>query len=156
MTLKELRQSKGLTQQQCSEYLGMPLRTYQNYERANVNVKSFKYLYMYSKLSQYGHVDENAGILTIEQIKTVCVKVFSEFDVEFCYLFGSYAKGQATETSDVDLFISTQEKGLRFFSLVEELRENLHKKVDALNQDQAANNYALLSEVLKEGVKIYG
>ena len=111
---------------------------------------------MYSKLSQYGHVDENAGILTIEQIKTVCVKVFSEFDVEFCYLFGSYAKGQATETSDVDLFISTQEKGLRFFSLVEELRENLHKKVDALNQDQAANNYALLSEVLKEGVKIYG
>lgn len=156
MTLKELRQSKGLTQQQCSEYLGMPLRTYQNYERANVNVKSFKYLYMYSKLSQYGHVDENAGILTIEQIKTVCVKVFSEFDVEFCYLFGSYAKGQATETSDVDLFISTQEKGLRFFSLVEELREGLHKKVDALNQDQAANNYALLSEVLKEGVKIYG
>lgn len=156
MTLKELRQSKGLTQQQCSEYLGMPLRTYQNYERANVNVKSFKYLYMYSKLSQYGHVDENAGILTIEQIKTVCVKVFSEFDVEFCYLFGSYAKGQATETSDVDLFISTQEKGLRFFSLVEQLREGLHKKVDALNQDQSVNNYALLSEVLKEGVKIYG
>lgn len=156
MTLKELRQSKGLTQQQCSEYLGMPLRTYQNYERANVNVKSFKYLYMYSKLSQYGHVDENAGILTIEQIKTVCVKVFSEFDVEFCYLFGSYAKGQATEISDVDLFISTQEKGLRFFSLVEQLREGLHKKVDALNQDQSVNNYALLSEVLKEGVKIYG
>ncbi len=156
MTLKELRQSKGITQQQCSEYLGMPLRTYQHYERTDVNTKSFKYLYIYNKVGQYGHVDENTGLLTIDQIKERCGKVLSKYEVEFCYLFGSYAKRLATEVSDVDLFVSTDAKGLQFFKLVEELRESLQKKVDVLNQEQIANNYALLSEILKDGVKIYG
>ena len=156
MTLKELRQSKKLTQQQCSEYLGMPLRTYQNYERATVNTKSFKYLYIYNKVSQYGYVDEVTGLLTIAQIKEICSKIFVKYEVEFCYLFGSYAKEQATDSSDVDLCISTTAKGLQFFSLVEELRDNLRKKVDAINQDQIVNNYALLSEILREGIKIYG
>ncbi|NMA05023.1 MAG: helix-turn-helix transcriptional regulator, partial [Acholeplasmataceae bacterium] len=32
MSLKELRISKKLTQVQSAKYLGMPLRTYQNYE----------------------------------------------------------------------------------------------------------------------------
>ncbi|MCF0116208.1 MAG: helix-turn-helix transcriptional regulator [Erysipelotrichaceae bacterium] len=32
MELKELRKQKGLTQIDCAKYLGMPIRTYQNYE----------------------------------------------------------------------------------------------------------------------------
>ena len=32
MTLKELRKANNLTQAQCASYLGVPLRTYQNYE----------------------------------------------------------------------------------------------------------------------------
>ena len=32
MTLKELRKKKKLTQAACAKYLGIPLRTYQNYE----------------------------------------------------------------------------------------------------------------------------
>jgi predicted nucleotidyltransferase len=78
------------------------------------------------------------------------------YHVEFCYLFGSYAKGKATEKSDVDLLVSTETTGLTFFEMTERLRESLHKKVDLLDLKQLINNENLLREVLKEGIKIYG
>lgn len=55
------------------------------------------------------------------------------YDVSFCYLFGSYAKGNAAPKSDVDFLISTDVKGLKFFGLVEDIRVVLHKRVDGLN-----------------------
>lgn len=97
MTLKELRKKKKLTQAACAKYLGIPLRTYQNYETDTSKVGSIKYNFMLQKLEQYGFMDETHGILTIEQIKNICASVFKEYSVEYCYLFGSYAKGKATE-----------------------------------------------------------
>ena len=41
------------------------------------------------------------------------------------------------------------------FSVVEELREALHKKVDALDLKQLDHNMDLLHEILKDGIKIY-
>lgn len=82
--------------------------------------------------------------------------MFSSRDIKYCYLFGSYAKGKATETSDVDLLVSTSITGLAFFDLIETLRESLKKKVDLLNFDQLKNNPELLNEILQDGVKIYG
>ena len=45
---------------------------------------------------------------------------------------------------------------LKYYGLVEELRESLKKKVDALDIEQLRNNYELLKEILKDGIKIYG
>ena len=156
MTLKELRKTKKLTQAACAKYLGIPLRTYQNYETDASKVGSIKYNFMLQKLEQYGFVDETHGILTIEQIKNICASVFEEYSVEYCYLFGSYAKGKATEVSDVDLLISTPVSGMRFYDLVESIREALQKKVDILNREQLNNNPELINEILKDGIKIYG
>ena len=156
MTLKELRKKKKLTQAACAKYLGIPLRTYQNYETDASKVGSIKYNFMLQKLEQYGFVDETHGILTIEQIKNICASVFEQYSVEYCYLFGSYAKGKATEVSDVDLLISTPVSGMRFYDLVESVREALQKKVDILNREQLNNNPELINEILKDGIKIYG
>jgi predicted nucleotidyltransferase len=71
-------------------------------------------------------------------------------------LFGSYAKGKATPTSDVDLLVYTTVSGLEFYGLVEELREKLKKKVDVLDQKQIADNFELTNEILKDGIKLYG
>lgn len=81
---------------------------------------------------------------------------YKNFNIEYCYLFGSYAKGNATELSDVDLLISTPISGIAFFDLVETLREELKKKVDVLNREQLNDNPDLINELLKDGVKIYG
>ena len=78
------------------------------------------------------------------------------YGVEYCYLFGSYAKGKAAPTSDVDLLICSEASGLRFFELVEKLREGLKKKVDVLDQRQLTQNPELTHEILKDGIKIYG
>ncbi len=85
-----------------------------------------------------------------------CSKVFERYEVSFCYLFGSYAKGKATSVSDVDLLISTNVKGLKFYGLVEEIRTALHKKVDVLDVNQLKDNIELTEEILKDGIKIYG
>ena len=73
-----------------------------------------------------------------------------------CYLFGSYAKGYATEKSDVDLLVDTDITGLDFFGLVEEFRESLHKKVDLLRLEDIRDNKEILLEILKDGIKLYG
>ena len=156
MTLKELRTQNKLTQVECARYLGVPVRTYQNYEVDEKKRTSMKYMYMVQKLEQYGFVDETHGILSIEKIKEVCTEIFSGIDVEYCYLFGSYAKGRATESSDVDLLVATSISGMKFYDLVEAIREGLAKKVDVLNLEQLTNNPELVNEILKDGVKIYG
>jgi len=156
MTLRQLRKNKGITQQQAADFVGMPLRTYCNYENDLKKQDSIKYKYMMEKLYTYGYIDEENGILTPEEIKKICVSVLSKYPVEYCYLFGSYAKGKATPSSDVDLLIYTNVSGLKFYGLVEELREQLKKKVDVLDQKQIMNNFELVNEILKEGIKIYG
>ena len=156
MTLKELRKQNKLTQAECAKYIGMPLRTYQNYEADASKSSSMKYMFMMQKLEEYGFIDEVHGILTIDQIKNSCATVFKEFPVEYCYLFGSYATGKATEASDVDLLIATDVSGIKFYDLVEAIRESLHKKVDVLDRKQLLDNPELVNEILKDGIKIYG
>ena len=156
MSLKELRIAKELTQNQCANYLGIPLRTYIRYENDENKKNSIKYNFMLKKLNEYGFIDEEHGVLTIEQIKNICTSIFSNYDVDFCYLFGSYAKGKANEKSDVDLLISTNVTGIKFFGIVEELRENLKKKVDLIDIHQLNNNETLTKEILKDGIKICG
>ena len=94
--------------------------------------------------------------MALEDIVRKCSKVLQNYDVNFCYLFGSYAKGKATQKSDVDLLISANVKGLRFYGLIEEIREALHKRVDILDMNQLKNNIELTEEILKDGIKIYG
>ena len=60
------------------------------------------------------------------------------------------------ETSDVDLLISSDVKGLNFYGMVEKLRTALHKKVDVLSLEQLKNNLELTDEILKDGIRIYG
>ena len=167
MTLRELRKQKKMTQVECAKYLGIPVSfsfacevlsvsTYQNYETDESKSSTMKYAFMMQKLEQYGFIDETHGILTVQQIKNICSEIFADFDIEYCYLFGSYAKGKATETSDVDLLISTPISGMHFYDLVETIREGLKKKVDVLNLEQLNNNPDLMNEILKDGVKIYG
>ena len=76
--------------------------------------------------------------------------------MEYCYLFGSYAKGKATEKSDVDLLVAMPVDGMKFYELIEMLREQLKKKIDLLNIEQLDNNPMLVQEILKDGIKIYG
>lgn len=125
MTLKKLRRTKKLIQTECARILFVSLRTYQNCENDLSKQQTFKYKYLYKMLEEYGLIDEQHGELTLRDIIEGCNEIFSNYDIEYCYLFGSYAKRKASEESDVDLFISTSVTGLRYYGLVEQLRQNI-------------------------------
>ena len=154
--LKKIRVEKKLTQQQVADLVGISLRSYKSYENDEKKVGTLKYNYMMQKLAEINPIDEEHGVIDVEYIKQKCEEVFEKYDVNFCYLFGSYAKEKAKPSSDVDLLISVNVKGLKFYGLVEELRTALHKKVDVLDINQLKNNMELIQEILKDGIKIYG
>lgn len=156
MTLKECRISKKLTQAEAAELCSVSLRSYSTLENDKAKTDTLKYKYAMGVLSGYCPLDETHGLLTTEEIKEKSAPVFSEYGAEYCYLFGSYAKGRANEQSDVDLLVKSDVKGLRFFGMAEGLREALCKKVDVLDFGQLTNNPELLNEILKDGIKIYG
>lgn len=154
--LKACRIGKKLTQAEVAKRLGVSVRSYITYENDVSKEETVKYRFLLQEIKKMNLLDEDHGILAIEDIQGICDKLFSEYSVDFCYLFGSYAKGMATDTSDVDLLISTKTTGLHYYELTERLREELHKKVDLLEVKQLLNNEDLLREVLKDGVRIYG
>lgn len=154
--LKALRNEKKMTQQEVADLVGISLRSYKSYENDEEKRGTLKYKYMIEQLTKINFIDEEHGILTIEDITKKCAKVLDQYDVNFCYLFGSYAKGKETPASDVDLLVSADIKGLKFYELVEELRMELRKKVDVLDINQLKGNLELTEEILKDGVKIYG
>ena len=156
MKLKKLRLEKGLTQEKAAQILGVSRRTYVTYEKDESKIPPVKMEFFLHTLEKYGIIDETHGILTLEAIKKICTDTLKEYNVEYMYLFGSYAKGNATETSDVDLLVSMPVNGLVFYELIETLREKLRKKVDLLDIAQLNNNPKLVQEILKDGVKIYG
>lgn len=151
-----LRKELGLTQTQAAAMFGISMRSYQDYETDKSKAGTIKYNYFINKFKEMLYVDENTGLLTIEKIKTICSKIFKNYDVKSCYLFGSYAKHKETPKSDVDLLVDTSVSGIDFYALCEVLRESLHKKVDLLDIKRVSENHELLSEILKDGIKIYG
>lgn len=155
-TLKEIRKSKNLTQEQAALLSNISLRSYKTYENDESKIDSMKYKYMLDLLSKYNSIDEEHGLLSLSQIKEKCKTVFDEYKISYAYLFGSYAKESAKETSDVDLLVSSEVKGLKFYGFVEKIKNALQKKVDVLNAGQLNDNPELLNEILKDGIKIYG
>ena len=154
--LKKVRTEHHATQTECAAFLGVSLRSYKDYENNPAKVNSIKYRYMLEQLTKYLTITEERGILQKDFIIKTCAKIFPEYNVSYGYLFGSYAKGQARGDSDVDLLIATCCSGLKFFELVEKLRESLHKKIDLLDVNQLSHNQTLINEILQTGEKIYG
>ena len=154
MNLKELRKQNNITQKQAALMVGIPYRTYIRYEENEQYAESYKYKKIKDDLSNLLKVDENHGLLNINKIKELLVPILKAHNINFCYLFGSYAKETAKETSDVDLLIDTEITGIEFFRLVEEIRETLHKKIDLLRLKDISNNNPIVLEILKEGIRI--
>lgn len=154
-SLRDIRKKAGLSQKAAAESLGISLRSYQSYEGDESTCPETKIVAIKKILLEPTLIDEEKGILTIEQIKRVVYGVCKDKDVETVILFGSYAKGTPRENSDVDLFVEGNLNGLDYFGLVEELRVALHKVVDLLTMDSNLENKELLSEVFRYGIRVY-
>ena len=158
LNMNELRQKRkelGLTQIQVANACGVSRRTYQTYEETNV----FNHTYheLIKKLDEMGVLDGSNYISNAKYIKLVCKRLFQEKypEIECAYLFGSYARGEATGNSDIDILLVCPPMGMKFYGVAAELEEKLHKQIDLHTHRQLAKNEKLLAQILKEGIKIY-
>ena len=147
MSIRELRILKGLTQEEAANIVGLSLRTFQNYEYGISNRDKFKINHILKMLEEYERVTLNKGILTLDEIRDIISNIVKDKGVSFVYLFGSYATNTQTESSDVDLLISSEVKGLEFLGLMDELKNALHKNVDLVRIDDLKNNFDFLNEI---------
>ena len=78
--------------------------------------------------------DIKPGILTIKEIKNRIRPVVEKHRIKDVYLFGSYARGEANENSDVDIYCSSGDVDslIKRAGLLRELAEALGKDVDVV------------------------
>jgi predicted nucleotidyltransferase len=72
-------------------------------------------------------------ILTKEQIQKTITEYFSGKPVFKVWLFGSYARGEADDDSDLDVLVEldyNKNIGIDFFGWHQDLADATHKKVD--------------------------
>lgn len=158
MTIKEYRMKYKVSVKDASIVSGVPLRTYIRYETDDNYGNELKRKQIIMSLKEKYEINEDKGILCINDIKEIVAKILSNYDkdISFCYLFGSYSKGYAKDNSDIDLCISTSLTGVAFVGLIEELREALNKRIDLLRTNDLKDNIELVEEIMKSGIKIYG
>lgn len=157
MNLRQYREEKNITLKEASIITNVPLRTYIRYENDESYGNDLKRKQMLELFEEKFQINEEKGILSINEIRKIVTDIFLKYknNIDFCYLFGSYAKGVARENSDVDLCVSTDLKGMQFVGLIEEVRHSLNKKVDLIRLSDLSNNIELINEIMKDGIKVY-
>jgi len=97
-------------------------------------------------------------MLTIQQIKQTVTDYFKDKPVRKVYLFGSYARGEASEKSDVDLLVEYDDskKRLSLFDVLRfkvSLEEKLHNNVELVEEGLLFEGFKFLIE--KDKIQIY-
>ena len=73
--------------------------------------------------------------LIIDSIKSEKAFLQDNFGVEEIALFGSYARGEETMNSDVDILVKMKIKTLHnYFSLLDFLESKFHKRIDLITK----------------------
>ena len=75
-------------------------------------------------------------ILSIEEITEKVKPIAKKYNLKEVYLFGSYARGEAREESDVDLLYIKKDNSMSLltkYRMLSEFEESLGKKVDLVS-----------------------
>ena len=94
-------------------------------------------------------------LYTIDEIKEKTIPIAKAYGIKSMGLFGSYARGEADDNSDVDLYI---DKGrlqglIQYFSFVDELEKKLNCHVDVVSTGITDQDF--LIGILAEGIVLY-
>lgn len=95
-------------------------------------------------------------IYSIEEIKNVVAPIAKRYGVDRVYLFGSYARGEATTSSDLDFRVDRGAIRDLFAlgGLYADLEDAFEKHLDLLTTGSLDRDF--LSRIAKEEVLIYG
>lgn len=103
-------------------------------------------------------------VYTLEELQDRVLPIAEKYRIPAMYVFGSYARGDATEHSDIDILFrrkGSEVKGFGMGLLYEDLRTALSKKVDLVTMeslespDERNRSPWFIHNVERERVAIY-
>lgn len=97
----------------------------------------------------------NPNVYTIKELKNIIKPILNKYGIKNINLFGSYARGEANSSSDIDIYceqgnIKTLiDQGL----LEDELEEALNKKVDVIFDTTEIDSY-FKNQIMEDMIKL--
>ena len=95
-------------------------------------------------------------IYTLKNIRDIVKPIANKYKVESIYLFGSYARGDADKSSDLDFLVFGGEnfKLTNIFALAEELRKAFKIPVDVFEISEINTDSDFYSNIMNERLNI--
>lgn len=90
----------------------------------------------------------------IDTLTKASDKLRTEYGVRSLRIFGSVARGEYKDCSDVDLFVDMPPKALKIVALKIYLQEILGRGVDVIRSRSTLDPF-LLNEINKDGITIF-
>lgn len=99
------------------------------------------------------YLAEQAG-LSVEEIRYAVVSLAEERGAKRVSLFGSFARGEATSASDVDILLEKGRiKGLEVIDFQDALAQRLRRQVDVVTTAGASERF--LSKISEDQIVLY-
>ena len=94
--------------------------------------------------------------MSVAEIERCIQQLVKRYGAEYALLFGSYARGDATEDSDVDVVVvgGPNFRKMNIFAFAEDLRMMTGKAVDAFEICELNKGTPLYNAVMNEGKRI--
>ncbi len=94
-------------------------------------------------------------VYTVDQIRRIAVPIAQSYGVKSLSLFGSYARGEATESSDIDMLIECGaiRSAFQMGGLYADLSEGLGKPLDLVTTDHRDKGF--LGRIEADRVRLY-
>ena len=97
---------------------------------------------------------ETTNSLNIENIRYEVVSLAEEYGAEKVSLFGSFARGEETETSDIDILLEKGKiKGIQVLDFQHDLSQRLGRTVDVVTTTGASERF--LNKIKQDEVVLY-
>lgn len=95
-------------------------------------------------------------VLTMEELRQVIQTLLTRYHAEAAILFGSYARQEADEVSDIDVIIvgGAQFDPTDVFALADDLHRTTQKDVDVYELREIDQQSDFYKTILEEGVRI--
>jgi len=99
-------------------------------------------------------------VITIEELRKEISPLCEKHRIAYVDAFGSIARSEQTQESDIDLIIEFAEPrkdktSTRFFGFLHDLEDRFHHRVDLLTEKSLRNPF-LKETVNRDRIRIYG
>lgn len=95
-------------------------------------------------------------VLTLDEIQRIVKPLAERYHISEVYIFGSYARNEATPASDIDFLVfgGKDFKSTLILAFAEELRMVIHTDIDVFEINEIDHNSTFYDTIMKEKVKI--